>query len=90
MKIIIVYDIPKEHNDKRRILREYLKNYGGKFLQYSVYEAEIKPKELKYIIKGIKRIIKNIPCKILIIKPCKQCQQKIRQIGNHKLNQILK
>ena len=89
MKIIVVYDIPKEHDDKRRTLREYLKNYGGKFIQYSVYEIEIKSNELKYMIKGIKRIIRKIPCKILIIKPCKQCQQKIKQIGDLILEEIL-
>jgi len=81
LRIIVVYDIPVEYDDYRRRLREHLKNYGGNFLQLSVYEVDVTKRELDRLIKEIESIIKNCNGRVEIVFPCKSCYEKIRQVG---------
>jgi len=81
MKVVVVYDIPVEYNECRSKLREYLKNFGGVFWQFSVYEVDVTKSELDRLIRGIESIVKNCEGRVEIIFPCKSCYEKIRQVG---------
>ncbi|RLF09579.1 MAG: CRISPR-associated endonuclease Cas2 [Thermoprotei archaeon] len=81
VRIVVVYDIPVEHEDYRRRLREYLKNFGGKFLQLSVYEVEVSRRELDELIRGVEAIVRGCEGKVKVLFPCRSCYEKIRQVG---------
>lgn len=84
VRIIVIYDVPVEYDYKRSEIREYLKNYGGVFRQYSVYEVELTGDELGQIAEELSRIVKGVPCKIEIVAPCRRCYESIRQVGGER------
>lgn len=84
LKVLVVYDVPVEYNAKREKLREHLKNYGGVFRQYSVYEVDLERRKLEELIEEISKIIRGVPCKVEIVMPCKKCYESIRQVGGTK------
>ena len=60
MKVIVVFDILEEYREVRDELRKFLKDMGGVFLQYSVYEADLDPEGVRRLLRGIKRILRCI------------------------------
>ncbi len=82
MKIIVVYDITED--EVRNQLREYLKDLGGTWLQYSVFELDLTPQQIEKMTETLKRILSKGTGDIRILKPCKQCYQKIKHITTRK------
>lgn len=81
--MIVVYDIPKEFDHKRAELREYLKDWGGVFRQYSVYELDIPREDLERLVSGIKRVLRGVESyRVVVVTPCRSCYQKIKQVGD--------
>ena len=46
VKIIVVFDVLEEYREVRDELRRYLKDRGGFFRQYSVYEVDLPEREV--------------------------------------------
>ncbi len=82
MKVIVVYDITED--DARTRLREYLKDLGGRWLQYSVFELDLNPQQLERLEREVRRILRRATGDVRILKPCSQCYQKIRHISTRK------
>jgi len=77
MKIIIVFDIPVEYNWLRDKIRNLLKDYGGKFLEYSVYETDIDEKVFEILYERLEKLLHKGGGRIDIVFPCKSCYRKI-------------
>ncbi len=73
MKIVVVYDIPVEHNKLRTEVREFLRDMGGTFIQYSVYETDLDERGLERLVRGLEAILEKGSGKIDIFLPCNQC-----------------
>ena len=85
MKVIIVFDILEEYRKVRDELRIFLKDFGGRFLQYSVYELDCDRETLEKIRKGIERILKKGGGRVDILLPCNRCYDKIKIIDTYEL-----
>ncbi len=85
MKVIVVFDIPVEYDKLRREVREYLKDFGGSFLQYSVYTLDCDEKVLERIVSGINRILTKGGGRVDIFIPCKKCFDKVRVVDTYEV-----
>ncbi|RLE74384.1 MAG: CRISPR-associated endonuclease Cas2 [Thermoprotei archaeon] len=83
VKVIVVFDILEEYREVRDELREYLKDIGGNFLQYSVYVADLDKRGVEALIKGIRRILKKGGGRVDILFPCKKCYNNIKTINTY-------
>lgn len=83
MKVIVVYDIPVEHNRLRSEVREFLKDMGGSFIQYSVYEADLDEEGVGRLLRGLERILRKGGGKIDVFFPCEKCYSEIRVIDTY-------
>ena len=79
VRFFVIYDI-SEH-DVRRDLRETLKNWGGTWLQYSVFELDLPKDKIKTLIKVVKKILRKGTGDIRFVFPCKSCYGKIEHIS---------
>ncbi len=77
MKILVVYDVSEEYENVRRRLRETLKDYGGIFLEYSVYMVELDKQGLHALIRDIRRVIRRADARVDILIPCRECLRKL-------------
>ncbi|RLF08876.1 MAG: CRISPR-associated endonuclease Cas2 [Thermoprotei archaeon] len=77
MRVIVVFDIPVEHNKLRDELRELLKNYGGTFLEYSVYETELDERVVVELIEKVRRLLRRGAGRVDFVFPCERCYRKI-------------
>lgn len=79
MFILISYDIP---NDKRRTkIHKILKDFGT-WIQYSVFECEIKEKEYQKLRHRLKKKIDPSEDSLSFYFLCKKCKDKIDKIGD--------
>ena len=85
MKVIVVYDIPVECEKLRKEVREYLKNFGGIFVEYSVYFLDIEERDFKILVNGLRKLLKKCGGRVDIIRPCKRCFSGIKIIDTTKL-----
>lgn len=83
MKVIVVYDIPVEYGRLRNEVRNFLKDIGGRFIEYSVYEADLDPEEIERMIEGLRLLLKKGGGKIDIFFPCKKCYSNIIVIDTY-------
>jgi len=83
MKVIVVYDIPVEYPRLRDMVREFLKDLGGTFIQYSVYEADLDEEGLRELISGLEALLRRGGGKVDIFLPCSRCYSKIRIIDTY-------
>ncbi len=77
---IVVYDI--SNNKNRTRLARFLFEYGVR-TQYSVFEAEVKPKNYNKFVALLARKIKNPNDKIYIYPIDKSDLDGIKRIGNY-------
>lgn len=84
MKVVVVYDIPVEHDRLRTEIREFLKDMGGRFIQYSIYEAELDEEGVERLLRGLERLLKKGGGKVDVFFPCKKCYAEIRIIDTYK------
>ena len=85
MKVIVVFDILEEYREVRDELRKFLKDMGGVFLQYSVYEADLDPEGVRRLLRGIKRILRKGGGRVDVIFPCERCYSRIRVLDTYGL-----
>jgi len=85
MKIIVVFDILEEYSKVRDELRTFLKDFGGRFLQYSVYELDGDAETLERIKAGIDKILRKGGGRVDILLPCRMCYSKIMIVDTYKL-----
>ena len=81
MKVYVIYDVHEEFESTRNRLRERLKDFGGVFLEYSVYVADLNPRDLSRMLKMIRRVIKGSKARVDIVIPCLRCLDRVRIIG---------
>ena len=72
-----MFDIPVEYNKLRDELRELLKNYGGTFLEYSVYETELDERVIAELIRKVRRLLHKGAGRVDFVFPCERCYKKI-------------
>jgi CRISPR-associated protein Cas2 len=79
MYIVISYDIK---DDKRRLkIHKALKDYGA-WVQYSVFECDLKKAELLKLRHRLKKLLgEDHADSIRFYGLCAECQQKIERIG---------
>ncbi|MBM7555649.1 CRISPR-associated endonuclease Cas2 [Halanaerobacter jeridensis] len=79
MFVLISYDIS---DDKRRTkIHKTLKDFGT-WIQYSVFECELKEKEYLQLRYRLKKKIDITEDNIRFYFLCKKCQDKIEKIGD--------
>lgn len=83
--MIIVFDIPVEHDKLRDELRNMLKDYGGTFLQYSVYTIDLESDRLEELLSKIGKLLLKGGGRVDVFKPCGKCYKKIRIIDTTSL-----
>jgi len=85
VKVIVVFDVLEEYREVRDELREFLKDMGGEFRQYSVYEADLSEREVRALLKGIRRILRRGGGRVDIVFPCSQCYRKMRTLDTYEI-----
>ncbi|RLE64004.1 MAG: CRISPR-associated endonuclease Cas2 [Thermoprotei archaeon] len=85
MKVVVIFDILEEYREVRNELREFLKDMGGEFLQYSVYVADLDKSEVRILLKGIEKILRKGGGRIDIIFPCKRCFSNIKTVDTYRI-----
>lgn len=78
MYLVISYDIK---DDKRRLnIHKVLKNYGL-WVQYSVFECDLKKTEYLYLRHRLKQLLDDEEDSIRFYRLCETCKPKIERIG---------
>lgn len=85
MKVVVVFDILEEYREVRDELREFLKDIGGEFLQYSVYVADLDKSEVRMLLKGVRRILEKGGGRVDVIFPCRRCFSSIKTIDTYRI-----
>ncbi|MHA1593912.1 MAG: CRISPR-associated endonuclease Cas2 [Candidatus Baldrarchaeia archaeon] len=79
MKVFVIYDISED--DIRNELREYLKDWGGEWRQYSVFELDIREEDVEKLLRGIRRIVRRGTGDVRVVFPCAKCYSKVSHIS---------
>ena len=85
VKIIVVFDVLEEYREVRDELRRYLKDRGGFFRQYSVYEVDLPEREVSSFLGGIRRIIRKGAGRVEVLFPCSRCYSGIVEFDTYDL-----
>lgn len=86
MFVAVIYDVT---NDKRRShLHKKLKNFA-EHVQYSAFEAHLKPKELDQMRKTILDIIKKSEDRVRIYFLCDDCRKRTEIFGEGQITENL-
>ena len=85
MKVIVVFDVLEEYREVRDRLREFLKDTGGEFLQYSVYVAELDEKEVRELLKGVRKILRRGGGRVDVLFPCRRCSSRIKIVDTYEV-----
>ncbi|RLE87068.1 MAG: CRISPR-associated endonuclease Cas2 [Thermoprotei archaeon] len=85
MRVIVVFDVLEEYREVRDRLREFLKDMGGTFLQYSVYVADLDERGVERLLRGIRRILRRGAGRVDVLFPCERCLSKIRVLNTYEL-----
>lgn len=79
---LVTYDI----SDPKRLQKVYKKMKGfGKHLQFSVFECHLTPRHLVIMRDILEKLIDPEEDRILIVRCCPTCKNKIESIGNQKM-----
>lgn len=82
--IVFVYDIP---DDKRRErLRKTLLRFGTP-VQYSVFECDLTPRQLKRLAKAVRALIKPHEDNVRYYQLCRSCAQGAEFFGGRPLTE---
>ena len=85
MKVVVVFDVLEEYREVRDELREFLKDMGGVFLQYSVYVAELDERGVEELLRGVRRILRKGGGRVDVVFPCRRCSSKIRILDTYEV-----
>ena len=85
MKVIVVFDVLEEYREVRDELRRFLKDMGGEFRQYSVYEADLSEREVRALLKGIRRILRRGGGRVDVVFPCSRCYKRIKTLDTYEI-----
>ena len=64
---LIIYDFPGNAEKHRKKARQVLKDYNGKWIQYSAYIAELDASEIQQLLKKLEKQAKQQRTSIIII-----------------------
>jgi CRISPR-associated protein Cas2 len=78
MHVVVAYDIPD--NKRRERLRKALLRFGNA-VQYSVFECDLSPRQIKQMAKTIRSIISKDEDNIRYYQVCKNCIQGVEVFG---------
>lgn len=81
MKVIVIFDVPVGYDWLRDRLREKLKDFGGTFLQRSVYEIDCDWKTFGKLYRVVDSVLRKGAGRVDFIFPCAKCYRNIRIIG---------
>ena len=81
MRVYVIYDVHEEYESVRNKLREKLKDFGGIFVEYSVYVTDLNSRDLSRMLKIIRTLIRGSKARVDIILPCSKCLSRIKIIG---------
>lgn len=71
MKTLVIYDISDD--DRRTGLREHLRDYGLKHIQYSGFLGEINPHDRFVLSKEVDKFLSSERDTIYIVPVCDKC-----------------
>lgn len=81
---VVSYDIP---DDKRRTqVMKTLAGYGRR-VQYSVFECDIRPGDLRELEKRLRSLIDHSVDDVRFYQLCENCQAKLRMLGKAEKHQ---
>jgi len=82
--IVLVYDVP---DDKRRTrLRKTLLRFGTP-VQYSVFECDLTPRELRRMAQAVRAVIKQHEDNVRYYQLCRSCAQSAEVFGGRPLTE---
>jgi len=88
MKYIIVYDV--SDNNRRKNIRETIKDLGGERIQYSGFIIESDEEEILQLIGKIRRILEGSKGRVIAIPLCeKDFRRSIILINNYEIRDDL-
>ncbi len=76
--VIVIYDVHEEFREVRDELKEVLKDYGARRLQYSVYYLRLTRRQLSRLIREIRRVIRRSKARVDIVLPCAKCFRELK------------
>jgi CRISPR-associated protein Cas2 len=77
--IVIAYDI--ESDRRRNRLVKKLKDYGGRRVNFSVFECRLEHERFKKLVDEIEGIIRPRADSVLFYDLCASCQRKSQSLG---------
>jgi len=81
VRVVVVFDVPVGYDWLRDELRERLKDFGGVFLQRSVYEIECDWSVFEKLLRVVESVLRKGAGRVDFIFPCGKCYSGIRVIG---------
>ena len=79
--MVVSYDIP---DDRRRTrVMKTLKDYGA-HVQYSVFECDLKPKDLKRMRERLERLIDKRQDNVRFYRLCEDCLRQTQVMGRER------
>ena len=85
MFIVVSYDIP---DDRRRTrVMKALKDFG-RHVQYSVFECDLKPQDLRRMRRRLKELIETEEDNVRFYSLCRRCRPKVRVLGKERAEQV--
>ena len=82
MHYVLVYDVSDD--DTRDKIRELLKDYGAKRIQYSAFEADLEEPTLIELLQRAKRLLRGSDGALIAIPLCSRDLEKTVTIGEEK------
>ena len=80
--VVVSYDIS---DDRRRTrVMKTLKNYGA-HVQYSVFECDLKPQDLKRMQEQVKRLIDKRQDNVRFYRLCEGCLRRTQVVGRERV-----
>ncbi|MHA1784920.1 MAG: CRISPR-associated endonuclease Cas2 [Candidatus Helarchaeota archaeon] len=76
MKLLAIYDVPQEHDDKRLKIAQILKNHGLKRIEYSVFFGNTTIDLMETLAMRLYNVVKNTPADVRLFPICKNCLDK--------------
>ncbi|MBC8449864.1 MAG: CRISPR-associated endonuclease Cas2 [Chloroflexi bacterium] len=85
MFVVVSYDIP---DDKRRTrVMKILKDYGA-HVQYSVFECDLRPQDLKRMRERLDRLIDKQQDNVRFYRLCEDCLRRTQIVGRERVEPL--
>ena len=83
--VIVCYDIP---DDRRRTkVMKTLKDYGS-HVQYSVFECDLKPQDLKRMRERLDKLIDKRKDNVRFYRLCENCLRRRQVVGQERVQKL--